>query len=65
MIGNLDTHDEPCRILCGDANVHVLSIGPASRPSIPFLPRWTMPWLRSSGPAHTRRRSAQIRGRWG
>ncbi len=36
VIGDLDTHDEPCRILCGDANVHVLSIEYRLAPEHPF-----------------------------
>src|SRR5205085_1080665 len=36
VIGDLDTHDEPCRILCARANVHVLSIEYRLAPEHPF-----------------------------
>ena len=36
VIGDLDTHDEPCRILCREAGVHVLSIAYRLAPEHPF-----------------------------
>jgi len=36
VIGDLDTHDEPCRILCLYAGVHVLSIEYRLAPEHPF-----------------------------
>lgn len=36
VIGDLDTHDEPCRILCHHANVHVLSVAYRLAPECPF-----------------------------
>lgn len=36
VIGDLDTHDEPCRILCRHAGVHVLSIDYRLAPEHPF-----------------------------
>lgn len=35
-IGDLDTHDEPCRILCRHGETHVLSIGYRLAPEHPF-----------------------------
>jgi acetyl esterase len=35
-IGDLDTHDEPCRILCRDGNLHVLSVEYRLAPEDPF-----------------------------
>ena len=35
-IGDLDTHDEPCRVLCRDANTAVLSIAYRLAPEHPF-----------------------------
>jgi acetyl esterase len=36
VIGDLDTHDEPCRILCRYAGIHVLSIEYRLAPEHPF-----------------------------
>ncbi|MGZ4809183.1 MAG: alpha/beta hydrolase [Thermoanaerobaculia bacterium] len=36
VIGDLDTHDEPCRLLCRYAGVHVLSIEYPLAPEHPF-----------------------------
>src|ERR1700737_1696671 len=36
VIGDLDTHDEPCRLLCRYAGVHVLSIEYRLAPEHPF-----------------------------
>jgi acetyl esterase len=36
VLGDLDTHDEPCRILCREAGVHVLSIAYRLAPEHPF-----------------------------
>lgn len=36
VIGDLDTHDEPCRLLCRDANTHILSIDYRLAPEHPF-----------------------------
>ena len=36
VIGDLDTHDEPCRILCHYAGVHVLSVEYRLAPEHPF-----------------------------
>jgi acetyl esterase len=36
VIGDLDTHDEPCRILCRYARVHVLSVEYRLAPEHPF-----------------------------
>jgi acetyl esterase len=36
VIGDLDTHDEPCRILCRHAGVHVLSVAYRLAPEHPF-----------------------------
>ena len=35
-IGDLDTHDEPCRILCREARSHVLSVAYRLAPEHPF-----------------------------
>jgi acetyl esterase len=36
VIGDLDTHDEPCRVLCRDAQTHVLSVEYRLAPEHPF-----------------------------
>lgn len=36
VIGDLDTHDEPCRLLCHHANTHVLSVAYRLAPEFPF-----------------------------
>jgi acetyl esterase len=36
VIGDLDTHDAPCRILCREAGTHVLSVGYRLAPEHPF-----------------------------
>jgi acetyl esterase len=36
VVGDLDTHDEPCRVLCRHAGVHVLSIDYRLAPEHPF-----------------------------
>jgi acetyl esterase len=36
VIGDLDTHDEPCRILCRHAGMHVLSVAYRLAPEHPF-----------------------------
>lgn len=36
VIGDLDTHDEPCRILCRTAGIHVLSVEYRLAPEHPF-----------------------------
>ncbi|HEX2204696.1 MAG TPA: alpha/beta hydrolase [Longimicrobium sp.] len=36
VIGDLDTHDEPCRILCRHGRVHVLSVDYRRAPEHPF-----------------------------
>jgi len=36
VIGDLDTHDEPCRILCREAGVQVLSVAYRLAPEHPF-----------------------------
>jgi acetyl esterase len=36
VIGDLDTHDEPCRMLCRHAGVHVLSVAYRLAPEHPF-----------------------------
>jgi acetyl esterase len=36
VLGGLDTHDEPCRILCREAGIHVLSVGYRLAPEHPF-----------------------------
>jgi acetyl esterase len=36
VVGDLDTHDEPCRVLCRFAGVHVLSIEYRLAPENPF-----------------------------
>ena len=36
VIGDLDTHDEPCRLLCRHAGVHVLSVEYRLAPEHPF-----------------------------
>jgi acetyl esterase len=35
-LGNIETHDEPCRLLCRDAGVHVLSVAYRLAPEHPF-----------------------------
>ena len=36
VIGDLDTHDEPCRILCAHARVHIVSVAYRLAPEHPF-----------------------------
>jgi cation diffusion facilitator CzcD-associated flavoprotein CzcO/acetyl esterase/lipase len=36
VIGDLDSHDEPCRLLCRDAGTHVLSVAYRLAPEHPF-----------------------------
>ena len=36
VIGDLDTHDEPCRILCAEGKMHVLAIDYRLAPEHPF-----------------------------
>ncbi len=36
VLGDVDTHDQPCRILCREAGVHVLSVGYRLAPEDPF-----------------------------
>lgn len=36
VIGDLDTHDEPCRVLCHHADTHVLSVAYRLAPAYPF-----------------------------
>lgn len=36
VIGDIETHDEPCRILCRDAGIHVLSLDYRLAPEHPF-----------------------------
>lgn len=36
VIGDLDTHDEPCRLLCHHAQIHVLSVDYRLAPEDPF-----------------------------
>ena len=36
VVGDLDTHDEPCRVLCRHAGVHVLSVDYRLAPEQPF-----------------------------
>lgn len=35
-VGDLDTHDEPCRILCREAGMHILSVDYRLAPEHPF-----------------------------
>jgi len=35
-LGDLDTHEYPCRVLCRDANVHVLSVAYRLAPEHPY-----------------------------
>ena len=64
VIGDLDTHDEPCRMLCRHSGSHVLSVAYRLAPEHPFPTAVKMRWLRFAGRARMLIHSAPIRAAW-